>query len=54
MRQKNRKNSEKTKKTETLRRNSTSTVMNSVQSVLRPEEWERFVKEVGFRPAVKE
>jgi len=38
-----------------LRRNSP--VINSVESVLRPEKslwWERFVKEVGLEPGVDE
>jgi len=42
-------------KTEMLRRNSP--VIRYVESVLRPEEslwWEKFVKEVGFEPGVKE
>ena len=42
-------------KTEMLRRNGP--VTKSVEAVLRPEEslwWERFVKEVGLEPGVKE
>jgi len=42
-------------KTEVLRRNGPA--IKSVESVLRPEEslwWERFVKEVGFEPGLKE
>jgi len=45
----------KTKKNETLRRNGP--VINSMESVMRPEGsiwWERFVKEVGLEPVVKE
>jgi len=40
---------------EKLRRNGP--VIKSVESVVRPEEslwWERFVKEVGFEPGVRE
>jgi len=45
----------KTKKTEMLRRNGP--VMKSMESVLSLEGslwWERFVKEVGLEPGVKE
>ena len=45
----------KTKKNETLIRNGP--IIKSVESVMRPEGslwWERFVKEVGLEPGVKE